>query len=73
MGRKGNELMHLADFTENGLLKLLGRQMCKHCKADDCDCCPGIDITDELETQISEQGMVYMRQIVKDWEENSVE
>jgi len=58
----------LLDFTEIELNHLLVTEICKPCDdANDCHGCPGIEILGEMESQIKEEGIKYMRELLSTW------
>ncbi|NVL91324.1 MAG: hypothetical protein HWN69_10145 [Desulfobacterales bacterium] len=51
----------------------LHSQICKPCDADDCEDCPGFALLGHIVNQIGEAGVDFMKQLVKEWRENSVD
>ena len=63
----------LTDFAESGLTTELDKAMCQPCNADECHGCPGFNALGHLENQIGEAGVKFMKELVKEWAEASVE
>lgn len=66
----GDELM---EFAESGLTGELDKAMCQPCNADECNGCAGFVALSHLENQIGEAGVKFMKELVKEWAEASVE
>lgn len=59
----GDKLQH---FTNEELCSLLSKA-CGKCNTDECDGCPGLAILMNVENQIGEEGIAFMKQLVRDW------
>lgn len=58
----------LEGFAQSGLFCLIGLKVCGNCKAEeDCDDCAGLAVLTHLENQIMDEGILFMKSLVKDW------
>ena len=63
----------LERYSTVDLLSELRLGICDQCNADECDDCPTFAILAQVENQIGEAGVAFMKQLVKEWQENSID
>jgi len=59
---------HLRAFVEEEFFESVGDKVCGKCDEESCIDCEGTLIIGQLENQIAEEGVAFMRQLISDWD-----
>ncbi|MDO9334144.1 MAG: hypothetical protein Q7T57_06450 [Dehalococcoidales bacterium] len=63
--------LDLDEFAANGLIDLISEAVCgkthTECDEEECDGCVGMVALGHLTNQIGQEGIKFMRQLVKEW------